>query len=89
MIFYGKTPPSIYLPIIFSRNYTIPFATFSSTFLRQKVGMLLDTLKEEESGVHVGDDLLKTMEEIAFRGASERRERTPEKYAKLLTVIRT
>lgn len=41
--------------------------------------MLLDTLKEEESGVHVGDDLLKTMEEIAFRSASERRERTPEK----------
>jgi hypothetical protein len=42
--------------------------------------MLLDTLKEEESGAHVGDDLLKTMEEIAFRSASERRERTPEKY---------
>jgi diacylglycerol kinase (ATP) len=46
---------------------------------RQKIGMLLDTLKEEESGAHVGDDLLKTMEEIAFRSASERRERTPEK----------
>lgn len=44
--------------------------------------MLLDTLKEEESGVHVGDDLLKTMEEIAFRSASERRERTPEKLVK-------
>lgn len=46
---------------------------------RQKIGMFLDTLKEEENGVHVGDDLLKTMEEIAFRSASERRERTPEK----------
>lgn len=44
---------------------------------RQKVGMLLDTLKDEDA--HVGDDLLKTMEEIAFRSASERRERTPEK----------
>lgn len=43
------------------------------------MGMLLDTLKDEESGAHTGDDLLKTMEEIAFRGASERRERTPEK----------
>lgn len=42
--------------------------------------MLLDTLKEEESGAHVGDDLLKTMEEIAFRSASERREKTPEKW---------
>jgi hypothetical protein len=43
--------------------------------------MLLDCLKDEEKGVFVGDDLLKTMEEIAFRSASERRasERTPEK----------
>ena len=39
--------------------------------------MLLDSLKDEENSVHIGDDLLKTMEEIAFRSASERR--TPEK----------
>jgi hypothetical protein len=43
------------------------------------MGMLLDTLKDEESGVHVGDDLLKTLDEIAVRSASERRDRTPEK----------
>jgi diacylglycerol kinase (ATP) len=47
---------------------------------RQKMGMLLDTLKDEESGAHIGDDLLKTMEEIAFRSATERREKTPEKW---------
>lgn len=41
------------------------------------MGMLLDSLKDEENGVHTGDDLIKTMEEIAFRSASERR--TPEK----------
>lgn len=46
---------------------------------RQKMGMLVDSLKDEESGIHTGDDLLKTMEEIAFRSATERRERTPEK----------
>lgn len=70
MTFYGNF---FRRPIIIDSNLDLP------SFIRQKVGMLLDTLKEEESGAHVGDDLLKTMEEIAFRSASERRERTPEK----------
>lgn len=61
------------------RNYTmfIPSMFLLAAARRQKVGMLLDTLKDEDA--HMGDDLLKTMEEIAFRSASERRERTPEK----------
>lgn len=62
-----------------SLHFVFLFFRYSCDGCRQKVGMLLDTLKEEESGAHVGDDLLKTMEEIAFRSASERRERTPEK----------
>lgn len=44
------------------------------------MGMLVDSLKDEEMGVFAGDDLLKTMEEIAIRSsASDKRERTPEK----------
>ena len=43
------------------------------------MGMLVNSLKDEETGVYTGDDLLKTMEEIAFRSASERREKTPER----------
>lgn len=70
-------PLHFFPSIIFSQIITQNFLSVPPR--RQKVGMLLDTLKEEESGVHVGDDLLKTMEEIAFRSASERRERTPEK----------
>lgn len=50
---------------------------------RQKMGMLVNSLKDEESGVHTGDDLLKTMEEIAFRSASGKKEKTPEKCVKL------
>lgn len=78
MIFYGKLFHQFIFQL-FSRVITQFFSSPLALLCRQKVGMLLDTLKEEESGVHVGDDLLKTMEEIAFRGASERRERTPEK----------
>ena len=49
---------------------------FDATILhRQKLGMLLDTLKDEESGAHCGDDMLKTIVEIANKSASER---TPE-----------
>jgi hypothetical protein len=44
------------------------------------MGMLVDSLKDEEMGVFSGDDLLKTMEEIAIRSACDnKRERTPEK----------
>lgn len=41
--------------------------------------MLVDALKDEEMGVFAGDDLLKTMEEIALRSVADKRERTPEK----------
>lgn len=46
------------------------FSMFS--FFRQKLGMLLDTLKDEESGAHCGDDMLKTIVDIANKSASER-----------------
>lgn len=39
--------------------------------LRQKLDMLLDTLKEEESGIHDDDELFKTLNEIAKKSASE------------------
>jgi hypothetical protein len=35
--------------------------------------MLLESLKDEENGIHIGDDLLKTMDEIAFRSTLDRR----------------
>jgi len=41
-----------------------------------KMAMMMDTLKDEEIGVYAGDDMLKTIEEIATRSAAER---TPEK----------
>ncbi|XP_039441387.1 diacylglycerol kinase eta isoform X1 [Culex pipiens pallens] len=40
--------------------------------LRQKLGMLLDTLKEEEAGLHGDDELFRTLKEIAQKSASER-----------------
>jgi len=40
--------------------------------LSQKLDMLLDTLRDEETGVHDDDDLLRTINEIAKRSASER-----------------
>ncbi|XP_062699016.1 diacylglycerol kinase eta isoform X2 [Aedes albopictus] len=40
--------------------------------LRQKLGMLLDTLKEEEAGLHGDDELIRTLKEIAQKSASER-----------------
>ncbi|XP_037950398.1 diacylglycerol kinase eta isoform X4 [Teleopsis dalmanni] len=39
--------------------------------LRQKLHMLLDALKEEETGVHTGDDLLSTISSIIARSAPE------------------
>lgn len=53
---------------------------------RQKMGMLVNSLKDEESGAYTGDDLLKTMEEIAFRSASERREKTPERLVVMILI---
>ncbi|XP_065091396.1 diacylglycerol kinase eta [Ochlerotatus camptorhynchus] len=40
--------------------------------LRQKLGMLLDTLKEEEAGLHGDDELIRTLKEIAQKSASQR-----------------
>uniref|UniRef100_A0A182K3J2 Diacylglycerol kinase n=1 Tax=Anopheles christyi TaxID=43041 RepID=A0A182K3J2_9DIPT len=40
--------------------------------LRQKLGMLLDTLKDEEAGLHGDDELFRTLKEIAQKSASER-----------------
>ncbi|XP_055633713.1 diacylglycerol kinase eta isoform X2 [Toxorhynchites rutilus septentrionalis] len=40
--------------------------------LRQKLGMFLDTLKEEEAGLHGDDELFRTLKEIAQKSASER-----------------
>ncbi|KAG4078409.1 hypothetical protein HA402_013120 [Bradysia odoriphaga] len=40
--------------------------------LRQKLDMLLETLKEENSGALAGDELIKTLNEIARKSASER-----------------
>lgn len=34
--------------------------------------MLLDTLKEEEAGLHGDDELIRTLKEIAQKSASER-----------------
>lgn len=34
--------------------------------------MLLDTLRDEENGLHREDELLKTLKEIAEKGATER-----------------
>lgn len=41
-------------------------------FHRQKLDMLLETLKEENNGALAGDDLMKTLNEIARKSASER-----------------
>ncbi|XP_053969268.1 diacylglycerol kinase eta-like isoform X1 [Anastrepha ludens] len=38
--------------------------------LREKLGMLLDALREEETGVHAGDDLLATISSIIAKSAS-------------------
>lgn len=41
-------------------------------FHRQKLDMLLETLKEENNGALAGDDLMKTLNDIARKSASER-----------------
>ncbi|XP_067638682.1 diacylglycerol kinase eta isoform X4 [Eurosta solidaginis] len=38
--------------------------------LREKLGMLLDALREEETGVHAGDDLLTTINSFIEKGAA-------------------
>uniref|UniRef100_A0A1A9W1M5 Diacylglycerol kinase n=1 Tax=Glossina brevipalpis TaxID=37001 RepID=A0A1A9W1M5_9MUSC len=43
--------------------------TVKCDILRQKLNMLLDALKEEESGVHNGDDLISTISSIIARSA--------------------
>uniref|UniRef100_A0A1B0GQ62 Diacylglycerol kinase n=1 Tax=Phlebotomus papatasi TaxID=29031 RepID=A0A1B0GQ62_PHLPP len=47
--------------------------------LRHKLVMLLDSLQEEESGIHGDDDLVKTLNDIAKRSLAERRSSTCEK----------
>ncbi|XP_037891188.1 diacylglycerol kinase eta isoform X6 [Glossina fuscipes] len=43
--------------------------TVKCDILRQKLNMLLDALKEEESGVHNGDDLISTISSIIAQSA--------------------
>lgn len=43
--------------------------TVKCDILRQKLNMLLDALKEEESGVHKGDDLISTISSIIAQSA--------------------
>lgn len=56
-------------------DFAIPerfvFIPCSFTY-RQKLGMLLDTLKDDENGTHCDDELLKMLSEIAMKSASER-----------------
>jgi diacylglycerol kinase (ATP) len=47
--------------------------TKSSSFAsRQKLGMLIDALREEENGLHQDDEMMRSLNEIAKKSASER-----------------
>lgn len=47
------------------------FDLYYISMSRQKLVMLIDTVKDEEGNVHGNDELISTINEIAFKSASE------------------